>query len=130
MPAFAWEIEAAVSEGAKILPGAAVIRFLLKDGRVAAFVALKVERVGLDPDGRVVPQTFPGSEFEVPADTVGMAMGSRFEYLRGSRRRRGRKGAVQGQLPQAPGTPCDRPPRGAGSAQGGEALSRGGARGV
>ncbi|MGA8752491.1 FAD-dependent oxidoreductase, partial [Candidatus Deferrimicrobium sp.] len=77
MPAFAWEIEAAVSEGVKILPDTAVLRFLLKDGKVAACVAMKVERVGLDPDGRVVPQTFPGSEFEVPADTVVVAIGSR-----------------------------------------------------
>jgi NADPH-dependent glutamate synthase beta subunit-like oxidoreductase len=77
MPAFAWEIEAAVSEGAKILPGTAVKRFLLKDGRVTAFEALKVERVDLDPDGKVVPRTVPGSEFEVPADTVVMAIGSR-----------------------------------------------------
>ncbi len=77
MPAFAWEIEAAVSEGTKILTGTAVKRFLLKDGRVAAFEALKVETVDLDPDGRIVPRTIPGTEFEVPADTVVMAIGSR-----------------------------------------------------
>jgi NADPH-dependent glutamate synthase beta subunit-like oxidoreductase len=77
MPAFAWEIEAAVSEGAKFLPGTAVKRFLLKDGRVAAFEALKVDRVDRDPEGRVVPRTVPGSEFEVPADTVVIAIGSR-----------------------------------------------------
>jgi NADPH-dependent glutamate synthase beta subunit-like oxidoreductase len=77
MPAFAWEIEAAVSEGVEFLPGTAVNRFLLKDGRVASFEALTVERVDLDPDGRVVPRTVPGTEFEVPADTVVMAIGSR-----------------------------------------------------
>jgi pyruvate/2-oxoglutarate dehydrogenase complex dihydrolipoamide dehydrogenase (E3) component len=77
MPAFAWEIEAAVSEGATFLPGTAVKRFLLRDGKVAAFEALKVERVDLDADGRVVPRTVPGTEFEVPADTVVMAIGSR-----------------------------------------------------
>ena len=77
MPAFAWEIEAAVSEGATFLPGTAVIRFLLKDGRVAAFEALKVDRIDLDPDGRVVPRTVPGTGFEVPVDTVVMAIGSR-----------------------------------------------------
>jgi NADPH-dependent glutamate synthase beta subunit-like oxidoreductase len=77
MPAFAWEIEAAVSEGVEFLPGTAVNRFLLKDGRVASFEALTVERVDLDPDGRVVPRTVPGTEFEVPVDTVVMAIGSR-----------------------------------------------------
>jgi NADPH-dependent glutamate synthase beta subunit-like oxidoreductase len=77
MPAFAWEIEAAVSEGVAFLPGTAVKRFLLKDGRVTAFETLKVERVELDRDGGVVPRTVPGSESEVPADTVVMAIGSR-----------------------------------------------------
>jgi NADPH-dependent glutamate synthase beta subunit-like oxidoreductase len=77
MPAFAWEIEAAISEGATFLPDTAVKRFLLKDGRVTAFEALKVERVDSDQGGRVVPRTVPGSEFEVPADTVVMAIGSR-----------------------------------------------------
>ena len=77
MPAFAWEIEAAASEGAKFLPGTAVKRFRLTDGRVTAFEAVKVERVDLDPNGEVVPRTFPGSEFEVPADTIVMAIGSR-----------------------------------------------------
>ncbi|MBW6505048.1 FAD-dependent oxidoreductase [bacterium] len=77
MPAFAWEIEAAVSEGVTFLPGAAVKRFLLKGGRVTAFEAMTVERVDLDPDGRVAPRTVPGSEFEVSADTVVMAIGSR-----------------------------------------------------
>ena len=79
MPAFAWEIEAAVSEGAKFLTGTAVTRFLLKDGRVTAFEALKVETVDLDPDGRIVPRTVPGTEFEVPADTVVIAIGSRVD---------------------------------------------------
>jgi len=77
MPAFAWEIDAAASEGVKFLPGTAGTRFLLNDGRVAAFEALKVERVDLGPEGRIVPRTVPGTEFEVPADTVVMAIGSR-----------------------------------------------------
>jgi len=60
--AFSWEIEAAVSEGATFLPGTAVIRFLLKDGRVAGFEALKVDRVDLDPDGRVVRGPSPAPD--------------------------------------------------------------------
>jgi len=77
MPAFAWEIEAAVSEGVKLLPGTAVKRFHLKGGKVAAFEALRVERVDLDPEGKVLPRTVAGSEFEVPADTVVTAIGTR-----------------------------------------------------
>ena len=77
MPAFPWEIEAAVSEGATFLPGTAVKRFLLNDGKVAAFEALRVEGVDRDADGKVVARTVPGSEFEVLAETVVIAIGSR-----------------------------------------------------
>ena len=77
MPALPWEVEDAVAEGAKLLPGTAVKRFALADGRVAGFEALKVERVDIDPQGRVAPRTISGSEFEVPADTVVTAIGSR-----------------------------------------------------
>ncbi|MDD5762386.1 MAG: FAD-dependent oxidoreductase [bacterium] len=77
MPALSWEIEDAVAEGVKLLPGAAVKRFVLANGAVTGFEALRVERVDLDPQGRVVPRTISGSEFEVPADTIVMAIGSR-----------------------------------------------------
>ncbi|HEX9205363.1 MAG TPA: FAD-dependent oxidoreductase, partial [Candidatus Deferrimicrobiaceae bacterium] len=77
MPAFSWEVEEAVSEGAKLLPGTAVKRFVAKGGRVTGFEALQVERVDLDDQGRVVPRTVSGTEFDVPADAVIMAIGSR-----------------------------------------------------
>ena len=44
---------------------------------MAALEARKVERIDLDADGRVVPRTVPGSDFEVPADTVVTAIGAR-----------------------------------------------------
>ncbi len=83
MPAFSWEVEEAESEGAKIMPGTAVKKFLLRDGRVKGFEALRVERIEFDPKGRIVPRTVSGSEFEVRADTVIMAIGSRaaFDFL-------------------------------------------------
>ncbi len=77
MPAFRWEVEEAEAEGAKVMPGTAVKKFLLRDGRVAGFEALRVERIEFDPKGRIVPHTVSGSEFEVRADTVVMAIGSR-----------------------------------------------------
>ncbi|MFA6147201.1 MAG: FAD-dependent oxidoreductase [bacterium] len=77
MPAFSLEVEEAIAEGAKLLTGAAVKRFILADGLVTGFEALKVERVDFDPQGRVIPRMISGSEFEVPADTVVMAIGSR-----------------------------------------------------
>jgi len=77
MPAFPWEVEEAIAEGAKLLPNTAVKRFLLKSGMVTGFEALTVERVDVDPKGRVVPRTVSGSEFDVLADAVVMAIGSR-----------------------------------------------------
>lgn len=79
MPAFRWEVEDAVDEGIKILPSTAVKKFLVREGRVAGFEALDVERIEFDPKGRIVPHTVLGSEFEVRADTVVMAIGSRAE---------------------------------------------------
>lgn len=77
MPALPWEVEDALAEGAKLLPGVAVKKFLSREGRVAGFEALRVERIDFDPKGRILPQMVPGSEFEVRADTVVMAIGSR-----------------------------------------------------
>lgn len=77
MPAFPWEVEEAIAEGAKLLTNTAVKRFLLAGGTVSSFEALQVERVDFDPKGRVVPRTVSGSEFEVLADAVVMAIGSR-----------------------------------------------------
>ncbi|MBI5418603.1 MAG: FAD-dependent oxidoreductase [Deltaproteobacteria bacterium] len=77
MPAFRWEVEDALAEGVKLLPGTAVKKFLLREGRVSGFEALEVERIEFDAKGRIVPHTVLGSEFEVRADTVVMAIGSR-----------------------------------------------------
>jgi NADPH-dependent glutamate synthase beta subunit-like oxidoreductase len=90
MPAFPWEIEAAVSEGATLLTNTAVKRFHLRDGVVTAFEALKVERVDIDADGKIVPRTVSGSEFEVPSDAVVMAIGTRpdLSFLPGGIRRK------------------------------------------
>src|SRR5512143_60221 len=77
MPAFSWEVEEAAAEGAKVMPGTAVKKFLVREGWVAGFEALRVERIEFDPKGRIVPHTGSGSEFEVRADTVVMAIGSR-----------------------------------------------------
>jgi NADPH-dependent glutamate synthase beta subunit-like oxidoreductase len=83
MPAFKWEVEEALEEGVRLLPSTASKKFLMKDGRVTGFEALQVERIDLDAKGRIVPHTVPGSEFEVPADLVVMAIGSRpaMEFL-------------------------------------------------
>ncbi len=77
MPAFLWEVRDAISEGVKLLPSTAVKKFLFRDGRVCGFEALEVEGIGFDSKGRIVPRTVLGSEFDVHADTIVMAIGSR-----------------------------------------------------
>lgn len=83
MPAFRWEVEEALEEGIRLLPSTASKKFLMRDGRVCGFEALQVEKIEIDPKGRIMPRTVPGSEFEVPADLVIMAIGSRpaMEFL-------------------------------------------------
>jgi NADPH-dependent glutamate synthase beta subunit-like oxidoreductase len=79
MPAHPWEVEDAVAEGVKILPSVAVNGFSMRGGRVAGVEALRVERFDRDAEGRVVPRTIDGTGFDIPADTVVMAVGSRAE---------------------------------------------------
>ncbi len=77
MPAYSWEIEEAAAEGVRILPGTAVQEFVLREGRVAGIEAVRVERIGFDAKGRIVPHTVSGSEFGIPVETVIQAIGSR-----------------------------------------------------
>ncbi len=77
MPAFQWEVEEALEEGIRLLPSTASKKFLVRDGKVCGFEALQVEKIELDSKGRIMPRTVPGSEFEVGADVVIMAIGSR-----------------------------------------------------
>jgi len=77
MPASPWEVEDAVAEGSRILPSVAVKKFLLREGRVTGFEALRVDRIEFDAKGGILPRTVPGSEFEVGADRIVMAIGGR-----------------------------------------------------
>lgn len=77
MPAFKWEVEEALEEGIKLQASMASKKFLMRDGRVCGIEALQVEKIELDPKGRIMPKTVPGSEFEIGADVVIMAIGSR-----------------------------------------------------
>lgn len=80
MPAFPWEVAWAEAEGVKLLPSVAVKKFLVHEGRVRGFEALRVSRIDFDEKGRIVPHTVLGSEFEVRADSVVMAIGSRPQW--------------------------------------------------
>jgi NADPH-dependent glutamate synthase beta subunit-like oxidoreductase len=77
MPAQPREIEDALAEGVKLLPSTAVSRFLVSGGRVSGCEALRVAGIGRGPGGEIVPRTLPGTEFDIPAESVVMAVGSR-----------------------------------------------------
>ncbi len=77
MPAHPWEIEDALAEGVKLLPSTTVKRFLMSGGRVSGIEALQVERFDRDAEGRIVPLARAGTEFDVPAESVVMAVGNR-----------------------------------------------------
>ncbi|MBE0604161.1 MAG: FAD-dependent oxidoreductase [Deltaproteobacteria bacterium] len=79
MPAHPGEIEDAIAEGVKLFPSTSVKRFRMGGGRVAGIEALRVERFERDAEGRIVPHTRPGTEFDIPAESVVMAVGSREE---------------------------------------------------
>jgi NADPH-dependent glutamate synthase beta subunit-like oxidoreductase len=76
MPAFPWEVEEALKEGAKLMDSTAVKKFFVIRQQVAGFEALSVSRLEFDARGRINPVTVPGSEFEVRCDTVIIAIGS------------------------------------------------------
>ena len=79
MHASAWAVEDAVAEGVGILPSTAVKKLLFHDGKVAGFEAFRVERIEVDEKGGIVPRAVPGSEFEVRADVIVTAIGTRAE---------------------------------------------------
>jgi NADPH-dependent glutamate synthase beta subunit-like oxidoreductase len=77
MPALPWDVEEAIAEGARVLPSVAVRKFRMRGGRVSGFEAHRVKRVAIDSNGRIQPETEPGRGFEVAADTIVVAIGSR-----------------------------------------------------
>jgi NADPH-dependent glutamate synthase beta subunit-like oxidoreductase len=79
MPASPWAVDYAIAEGSKILPGVAVKGFLRREGKVTGVEALRVDRIEFDAKGNMVPVTVAGSEFDVGADWIVMAVGSRPE---------------------------------------------------
>ncbi len=71
LPAYQWEIEAAESEGVKVLEKTTAVRILTQNGRVVGVECARVQAGEVvDESGRRRPRTEPGSEFVVEADTV------------------------------------------------------------
>ncbi len=77
MPAEAFEVDEAEREGVTMHFLAAPVKLIETKGRVSAILSLRMELGEPDASGRRRPVPIPGSEFEVPADTVIAAIGQR-----------------------------------------------------
>lgn len=75
MPAVAEEVEAALGEGIEIQFLVAPTEVVVRDGKVNGLRCLRMELGEPDDTGRRKPIPIPGSEFNVVADTVIVAIG-------------------------------------------------------
>lgn len=77
MPAYPEEIEAGLEEGVKIEYLAAPVRIRIGDGKVVGVECIRMKLGEKDASGRARPVPIPGSEFQVPADTLILAISER-----------------------------------------------------
>ena len=75
MPADPDEIREALEEGVKLVELAAPEKITVKDGRVVGLTAVKMKLGEADASGRARPVKIEGSEFEIAADGVIVAIG-------------------------------------------------------
>jgi heterodisulfide reductase subunit A len=75
MPAYPEEIEAAAVEGVKIVYLAAPVEVAGKDGKAASLRCVRTELGAPDESGRRTARPVKGSEFEMAADSVILAVG-------------------------------------------------------
>ncbi|MBN1658703.1 MAG: putative selenate reductase subunit YgfK [Anaerolineae bacterium] len=86
MPAEADELRDLFDEGNELVELAAPRRVILEDGRVVALECVRNELGAPGPDGRRRPTAIPGSEFQIPADAIILAIGQQpaLTFLDGS----------------------------------------------
>jgi len=77
MPAYPEEIEAGLEEGVKIEYLTAPVRVRTQDGKVVGVECIRMKLGEKDASGRARPVPVPGSEFQVPADTLILAVSER-----------------------------------------------------
>ncbi len=75
MPASGHEVERAIAEGVVLEDRVAPVRVVARDGRVSALLAAATSPGEPDSSGRARPALVPGSEREIPADTILVAVG-------------------------------------------------------
>jgi NADH-quinone oxidoreductase subunit F len=75
MPAFAEEIEALEEEGARLELLAAPTEILTEGGKLTGVRCTRMELGPTDESGRRRPVPIPGSEFDIPLDTLLVAIG-------------------------------------------------------
>ena len=75
MPAFAEEIDALVEEGATLQLLAAPEEILVRDGKLAGVRCVRMQLGAPDDSGRRRPVPVPGSQFDIPLDTLLVAIG-------------------------------------------------------
>ena len=75
MPAFAEEVEALVEEGAELQLLVAPVEILVGNGRLAGVRCQRMELGEPDESGRRRPVPLPDSEFDLPLDTLLVAIG-------------------------------------------------------
>lgn len=75
MPADMGEIRAVLNEGVEVIELAAPLEVVVKDGKACALRCIRMETGEKDASGRLSVKEIPGSEFDVPADTIIPAIG-------------------------------------------------------
>ncbi len=86
MPATEEEKEALLAEGNKLIELASPTKVILRNGQLTALQCVRNRLGEPGPDGRREPIRIEGSEFEIEADSVVLAIGQRpdIAFLRGS----------------------------------------------
>jgi NADH-quinone oxidoreductase subunit F len=77
MPAYPEEVEAGLEEGVKIEYLVAPVRVRVRDEKVVGVECIRMKLGEKDASGRAKPVPIPGSEFQVPADTLILAISER-----------------------------------------------------
>jgi putative selenate reductase len=77
MPAETEELEWLFEEGNELIELASPVRVVLEEGRVAALECVRNELGAPGPDGRRQPVPVPGSEFQIEASAVILAIGQK-----------------------------------------------------